>query len=345
MANVNDPTRAGDIKRFQVFKAEHNSKKFVDFSAACVEFSYYEDILSNSVTATATIVESGLADSKSVEYKGALDNLPIRGGEPVNLIIQDNQVKPTQLKFAGRSDNEFYVNRIRGVDPGTQKDVYFLDLCSRELLTNEQVRVVKRYDGKISNNVKKILTESLGGDAKKDKWGLMTKKSVDVDDTAVNYNFIGNDRKPFYICTWLASKSIPSLSVNGKNSLGSAAGYFFYETYEGFKFKSIDKLLQGKVIKKYIFTNTPELPKNYDAKILSVDIEKDMDLQQNLTMGAYSNRTIFFDSVDFVYEVRDWGIDKTKDGVVSAGKKTLGDGVSPEFTSSPSRIMSRVRDI
>ena len=345
MANVNDPTRAGDIKKFQVFKAEHNSKKFVDFSAACVEFSYYEDILSNSVTATATIVESGLADSKAVEYKGALDNLPIRGGEPVNLTIEDNQVNPTQLRFAGRSDNELYVNRIRGVDPGTQKDVWFMDLCSRELLTNEQVRVVKRYDGKISNNVKKILTESLGGDAKKDKWGLMTQKSVEVDETAENYNFIGNDRKPFYVCTWLASKSIPTLSVNGKNSLGSAAGYFFYETYEGFKFKSIDKLLEGKAIKKYIFTNTPELPKNYDAKILSVDIERDIDLQQNLTMGAYSNRTLFFNPVSYSYSVRDLGIDQTKDKVVSAGKKTLGDGVAPEFTSSPSRIMNRVMDI
>ena len=62
-------------------------------------------------------------------------------------------------------------------------------------------------------------------------------------------------------------------------------------------------------------------------------------------MGAYSNRTIFFDVVNFDYFVRDWGIDKTKDKVVSAGKKTLGDGVAPEFTSSPSRIMSRVLDI
>ncbi len=345
MANVNDPTRAGDIKKFQVFKAERNSKKFVDFSAACVEFSYYEDILSNSVTATATIVESGLADSKSVEYKGALDNLPIKGGEPTNLIIEDNQVKPTQLKFVGKSDNQLYVNRVRGIDPGTQKDVYFIDLCSRELLTNEQVRVVKRYDGKISNNVKKILTESLGGDAKKDKQGLMTQKSVEVDETAENYNFIGNDRKPFYVCTWLASKSIPTLSVNGKNSLGSAAGYFFYETYEGFKFKSIDKLLQGNVSQKYILTNTPDLPKNYDAKILSVDIERDIDLQQNLTMGAYSNRTLFFNPVSYSYSVRDLGIDQTKDKVVSAGKKTFGEGVAPEFTNSPSRIMNRVMDI
>ena len=345
MANVNDPTRAGDIKKFQVFKAERNSKKFVDFSAADMELSYYEDILSNSITATVTILESGIADSKAVEYKGALDNLPIRGGEPVNLIIEDNQVKPNQLKFVGRSDNEFYVNRVRGIDPGTQKDVYFMDLCTRESLTNEQVRVVKRYDGKISTNVKEILTQSLGGDAKKSKQGLMTQKDVEVDDTAENYNFIGNDRKPFYVCTWLASKSIPTLSVNGKNTLGSAAGYFFYETYEGFKFKSIDKLLQGKVYKRYILTNTVNLPKNYDAKILSVDIEKDIDLQQNMTMGAYSNRTLFFNPVSYSYSVRDLGIDETKDKIVSAGKKTFGEGVAPEFTNSPSRIMSRVMDI
>lgn len=345
MANVNDPTRAGDIKKFQVFKAEDNSKDFVDFSAACVELSYYEDILSNSVTATATIVESGLADSKSVEYKGALDNLPIRGGEPVNLIIQDNQVKPTQLKFAGRSDNEFYVNRIRGVDPGTQKDVYFLDLCSRELLTNEQVRVVKRYDGKISNNVKKILTESLGGDAKKDKWGLMTKKSVEVDDTAVNYNFIGNDRKPFYVCTWLAAKSIPVLSVSGKNTVGGAAGYLFYETYDGFKFKSIDILNKQKPLKKYIFTNTPDLSEEYDAKILSVDIQRDVDLIQNLTMGAYANRTLFFDHVNYEYRVRDYKLSENKGKVENTGRRSFGDGIASEIKDAPSRIMNRVLDI
>ena len=26
------------------------------------------------------------------------------------------------------------------------------------------------------------------------------------DNTSLNYNFIGNDRKPFYTCTWLASR-------------------------------------------------------------------------------------------------------------------------------------------
>ena len=64
---------------------------------------------------------------------------------------------------------------------------------------------------------------------------LKTQKNIEADSTLINYNFIGNDRKPFYVNTWLASKSVPELSVDGKSSKGGAAGYLFYETYKGFK--------------------------------------------------------------------------------------------------------------
>ena len=40
--------------------------------------------------------------------------------------------------------------------PGTQNDVFMLDLCSKEYFINEQTRVVQRYEGKISDNVTKI---------------------------------------------------------------------------------------------------------------------------------------------------------------------------------------------
>ena len=96
----------------------------------------------------------------------------------------------------------------------------------------------------------------------------------------------------------MASKSIPELSVDGKNSVGGAAGYFFFETYNGFQFRSLDKLLDEKSrssIKKYIYNGNPDKPQEYDGKILSVNIEIDIDLQQNLTLGTYANRSLFFD--------------------------------------------------
>ena len=80
-----------------------------------------------------------------------------------------------------------------------------MDFSSRELFANEQCRVVKRYDGKISDNIKQILEKDTSKGA-----GIKTKKKVTCDETLVNYNFIGDDRKPFYVCTWLASKSIPA---------------------------------------------------------------------------------------------------------------------------------------
>ena len=220
MANTGDKsTRAGEIGVFQVFESKEGTKRFADLSLGCVELSYYEDILSNSVSASAVIVESGLSDAAVGKgFLGILDNLPVVGGESVNLVFRDNKNNPTTLKFLGAkrgNGNEFYVNRVRQVNPGTQRDIYYLDLCTREFISNEQARVVKRYDGTIGENVLKILKGKLSGDG-----GIITPKGVEIDPTAKPYNFIGNDRKPFYVCTWLAAKSIPVLSVDGKDAIG-----------------------------------------------------------------------------------------------------------------------------
>tara|TARA_Y100001963_G_scaffold157444_1_gene253690 strand:+ start:216 stop:827 length:612 start_codon:yes stop_codon:yes gene_type:complete len=195
--------RAGTIREFKIFQAKDGGES-IDASPAVTDIKYYENILSPSVNLTAIITETGESDKKSFGNKGMLDGLPIRGGNASEIIIEDHE--GNKLKF--KSDNKLYVNRVRNVLPGTQKDVYALDFTSRERLANEQCRVVKRYDGKISENVKKILTEAISAEA-----GLKTQKEVDVDETAIEYNFLGNDRKPFYVCTWLASKSIPARQV------------------------------------------------------------------------------------------------------------------------------------
>ena len=370
---TNAATRAGHIERFNIY-AHEKSDRFADLSAGCVELSYYEDILSNSISATAVIVESGLSDTKvgdskgnNIGFVGILDNLPIRGGELVELVFRDNKDTPTALKFLKGRD--FYVNRVRQVDPGTQKDIYYIDLCTRESISNEQTRVVKRYDGSIAENIHTLLKDSLSGDA-----GIKTPKKVESDPTVFDYNFIGNDRKPFYIGTWLASKAVPVIKARGKSQelVAGAAGYFFFENYDGFKFKSIDILLKPtatdssgsekpKLIKKFIFNNTPDLPPEYDAKILAVDIERDVNLQQNLAMGAYANRTLLFDFVNMNYRAKNLTVpsrytvtfNPTSKGpnpllttnVQNAGKKTFGSDLPDNILRSPSRIMSRILDI
>ena len=111
-------------------------QKSVGLVNGFVRLKYYESILSNSVSATAVIVEAGLTDTK-LGAMSILDGLPVRGGEQVDFVIEDNQAEPNSLHFTPKSGGELYVNRIRNMEPGTQKNIYFMDLCNREFITNE----------------------------------------------------------------------------------------------------------------------------------------------------------------------------------------------------------------
>ena len=340
----NAPESAGNIVKFQI--SSNFTEYAVELSAGVVDFRYYENVLANNVTASATIVETGYQSDDSGGAGGkqsTVDGLPIRGGERTDITIEDAYGNELTL------EEGLYVNRLRDVDPGTSKDVYFVDFASREFFANEQTRVVKKYEGNIGDNVEKILKDVLKVEA-----------DIEIDNTGAPYNFIGNDKKPFYVCTWLASKSIPE---SGK---GSKAGYLFFQTRDGFHFKSIDKILGGEAKKKYIFNNSTQLPEGFDAKILTYEINSDIDVGKNLMMGMYNNRSIFFDLVSFVYEVRSFPEPEkpqTEGQIVDenttppppssedyvektelAAEEPVSELIAKEFRQSPTRLMSFVLD-
>ena len=331
MPTNNKNTRAGNIIKFDV--TSNATGRTVSLISGITILSYYEDVLKNTVTLTITVAEASM-----LEDKGVIDGLPLRGGERADIVFEDEN--QTKLKFEG--DNALYVNRIRDISPDTQVSIYYIDFCSREFISNEQCRVVKRYDGKISDNIEKILTDDTSKGA-----GIKTKKLIDADPTAINYNFIGNDKKPFYICTWLASKSIPSEA--GK--IGGAAGYFFFETYDGYKFKAIDVLTSQDPKLNVVYTNTAILPVGFDAKILSYSVERDIDLIDNLMVGAYSNRTIFFDFYNFEYKVEEFDVASASGKIETAGKEEMkdpldGTDIADSDISLPvSRLMTKILDI
>ena len=330
MANYS-PAQAVNINKLQI--TSNTGGGAVDISAVVPEFSYYESVLSNVITASMVVSETGFEAKKNetIATRGLLDGLPIRGGERVDIELTD--FNNNTLKFS----QGLYVNRARNSTPGTQNDTYFIDLCSKEYFANEQTRVVKRYEGKISDNISVIL-----------KNVLKTDSAMNVDSTAIDYNFIGNDRKPLYTCTWLASKSVPLASGDGKegNSVGGAAGYLFFQTRDAFNFRSIDRIFKGDVTKKYIYNNTGKAPAaGYDGNVLSYDIDRDVDLKDSLSLGTYNNRSIFFDMYSMNYKVVNFDIGEQKKKISPAGKRFAPEQVAREFTQSPSRLFSHVLDV
>jgi hypothetical protein len=85
---------------------------------------------------------------------------------------------------------------------------------------NEKVRLNTRFDGKISDYIETILTSPNF---------LGTEKKCEIEPCSNNYNFCGNNKKPFYTMNWLSTKTVPDLP----DAYGNTAGYFFFETSEG----------------------------------------------------------------------------------------------------------------
>jgi len=278
---ISKSAEASNIKQLDIISNKDDKK--VSVVGGTVGLLYYESILQDSVRATLTFADAG----NTINNKTALDGLPIVGQEKV------------EVKFADNNDVEMkmtlYVNKVTPMTDDTTKSMVQLDLTSREFIMNEKVRLNKRFDGKISDHIQKILT---------DPNYLGTKKKVDIEETSNNYNFVGNNRKPYYAMNWLSKKA-----VSAKNQKqGDSAGYFFYETNDGFFFKSIDGLLSQEKKKSIIYNQSPDsrgenIPAGYDAKALDYVKDNAVNVQDKLQMGAFSTRTVLFDPFNCYYEV------------------------------------------
>jgi hypothetical protein len=310
MANqiVSKSAEASFIDRIDIISNKDPSKT-VSVANGTIRLMYYESILQDTIRATVTFADTGNA----IDNKTALEGLPIVGQEKVQIKFKDNNEETLDLVL--------YVNKVTPLADDTTKSMVQLDLVSKEYILNEKIRLNTRFDGKISDHIRKILT---------DQNYLATKKKLDIEETTNTYNFIGNNKKPYYAMNWLSKKSVPNLS----KAKGNTAGYFFYETAEGFKFKSIDSMLSQEKKKSIIYNQTPDsrgvnLPSGYDAKALDYSKDNRVDVQEKLQMGAFSTRTVLFDPFTCYYEVLTPNA-KEKEKSLKLGGKEL-PVLNPEF--------------
>ena len=268
-----------------------DQSRTVDISSGVIAFTYFENIFSPYLTARVIVTNTGGSiKGKDGRLQSIYNGLPLRGGERVVIKVASNSNNNIGLDFSKKPSDYFYVASVTNVliDEGTE--TFTLNLVSREAITNETVRVGKKFptSQKISDSVKDILKNYLKVD-----------KIDGVEETQNPYGFIGNMKKPFTILTWLASKSV---SGESKSSEDSSAGYVFYETKKGFSFKSIDSLMEQKPYKK-TFKFTPGVISSNDSKkdfkILRYNIDRNQDLIGKLERGAYSSYRYYINPVSF----------------------------------------------
>lgn len=313
--------------------ASLDGTKRIDITNSILGIDYYEDILSPCITMTIDLMNA----------YSIFNGLPIRGGESVAM-----EIETVFGNFRLDGEKAMFVTKLSGLDAQRKNESFTLHLTSKEALQNETVRCCTKYNNaNINTHVEDIL-----------KKVLQTSKIGQIEKTSNTYSFIGNNKKPFHILTWLGPKSISAYSKSGnsgKEAKGTS-GFLFYENIDGFNFRSIDSLVSNTQIQnsssdkenifKYTFDGIGAIQANdlsNNFKILNYNYEKNIDLMKSLRVGMYVNKTYFYDMYNQELKIYKYSL---KEELKNATKLGANESIaaSEQFGNSITRIMTRASD-
>ena len=290
-------------------------------------FQYFEDIDMPSISMNLDIVDNAA---------NIISSLPIQGYENVKIVFggADEELLTLNLKVA-KIYNRFSADRYQE---------YSLGLVSNELLVNESLRLGERLAGK-SEGIVTQLMERLGSD-----------KRLISDPSMFKVTFRPGKKTPFSIISSMKERTVPEsakTSSGGSSTtsdlliLKGSAGYYFYENYDGYHFRSIDSLNSVKTnppVDTFFQENDQINPQNAPRKILDIDFQQEIDILSKLRMGTYSNVICFYNYSTGAYEEYTYNLGDRFDDMEHLGSQSgLAKGQAT-LAENPSRIMSVLMD-
>ena len=321
--NPNLIEQAGDfnLNTATILSYRKNSEEGVlyemDIKPSIVTIEITEDIFSNVIVGNIVVYDS--QDVRSV--------LPITGLEKLELSF--NTPGMPGLNAVREEGFPLHIYKIEGIaqdETNAQAQYYKIFFTSSEAYYNSFNRVSQAFTGPIEESVEKIL---------RDTSYLNSKKKLYVEPTKTNTKFVIPNLKPFESINFLSQSAIAGLYNN--------AGYLFYETFNGFQFRSIESLLAlgGAVARpvkfkyNYQITNTPGEVKDVanDLKnVIQYDFERPVNVLYNMNEGMYASKLILHDAFykqvstydyDYMKSFGDFFHTEHEDGDKSKTKTTL----------------------
>ena len=255
-------------------------KNIVNIKSIFVELSYYEDVFRGTVSGNVLI-----NDSISI-----IDRLGLSGNDYLEVKFKKSKSSNSQ----GIS-KYFRIYRVsERILTNSETENYSLHFCSEELFLSEQTKISKAYSGKtIDTIVSDILNKHMQID----------NKYLSVEATEGLYDFVIPYKKPFDAINWLANYSIPSQITTVKG-----ADFVFFESANGFNFRSLQSMFSSKTYRNYIYSqrNVGNLKNNGSLgrdlnTIKSYTFLDTFDTLYGTISGAFANRLITIDPLTRQY--------------------------------------------
>ena len=283
--------------------------------AGVQSIDYYESILSPSISVQVKILD----------VDGNLSAKGVYGGEKLAIKIVAGKDSELEDFVITPEDHELILNSIKDITSGVKQQTATLQFVSKDLIKNETAKINKRYVGNITDSVKDILT--------KDPKGIKTTKSIDdVDRASNNYAFVGNKHNAFDIIQRLQPKAG---GVGYDDKKKSDYGFLFFETFDGYHFRSFRSLFEPEPETEYVKS---EISGTDDFVIDNYNFSSGNDVVLNLKSGLYNNETTFVELDKTKITKIKFNMDETEDLTLKPPK------VPVNIEGKPSRIMLRVAD-
>ena len=279
-------------------------KEDFNIAAGSPNITYFESIKSPAISLSLTFIDV----DQLISREG------ITGGEYLSLRVKvEGYDKEFEIK---PKKHLMMLNSVKDVTTSSSKQVATLEFLSVEAIINETSRVNQRFTGNVTETVKKLL---------KDKKGIQTKKNLDSDRASNAYSFVGNLKRPFDTIQWLCSKA---------QSSKDESGFLFFETLDGYVFRSIEALLEEKAVEY----KKPETPDGEPSglTILENNLNQTSDIGMSCRMGMYANKTIYINIDNATLKTVDFRIESLK----LKKPPKLPNGLE----KNPTRLMLRVLD-
>lgn len=271
----------------------------VDVSKLLVELSYFEDIYSFAVSGYI-LLKDGV---------GIIEKMQLSGKETIRIIFGKTKDGPSNI------DKEFRIYSIPDRKPvGNQTTEYIkLYFCSQELFSSEESKVTKSYNGK---SVHDIVYDIVSNEMK-----IRPEKISRLNFERTNgvYNFVIPTLKPFEAISWLCTYAKPlGTGVTGADML-------FYETRDGFEFRSLSSIYKNVPYKTYRYDIKNIDVQTDDQKMTSVldyQFIKDFDSLNEINSGTFINRVIAIDPLSRSVNTTDFKYDDYKGTRLNRGDPT-----------------------
>ena len=263
-------------------KSDENNPQSIGVEGKTISFNYYESIYSPMITANATIVDTG---DSVVDKRGNLatikDGFPLEhdGTETFKFKISNENGTITSLKPLVVTASPVTLDQ-------STRQILTLELKSKFSIESSNNPRLSSYGiGTIDESVKKILKEN-----------KLPFRNENIEKSSTVDKIEGKNETPIDLIFNLSRKCKP---VKG------APGFFFYETQEGFNFRSIESLIEQGMNEykenssvrdvrtyKYFNNQRQDLGSNEDDynMVKMPILKRDHNLFNTLKAGVYNVR-------------------------------------------------------